>query len=126
MILGFASFFFIGARIIFSCFPIFVPALLTKLLVFVYMFFLWFSATCAYNTFVDILYINIKINKRVRSKYKIIKRDIDINISSLTARILVTISPNSLVLSKASGSFLYPFIHSSRVLASIIIMLVFF
>jgi hypothetical protein len=89
------------------------------------MFFSWFLAICAYNIFVDILYINIKVIERIRSKYKIIERDIDINTPSLTARILIIISSSSLVLSKASGLLLYPSIYLSRVLASIVIILVF-
>jgi hypothetical protein len=99
---------------------------LAEFLAFVYMFLPWLSAICTYNTFVDILYTNIKVIERVRSKYKIVERDININIPSLTARILVIISSNSLVLSKASGLLLYPFIYLSRVFASITIMLVFF
>jgi hypothetical protein len=107
-------------------FLIFVPALLAELLAPVCMFFSWFSATYAYNIFVDILCANIEIIKRVRSEYKIIERNININIPSLTTRISVIILPNSLVLSKASGLFLYPFIYLSRVFASITIILVFF
>jgi hypothetical protein len=90
------------------------------------MFPLWFSAICAYDIFVDILYINIEIIERIRSEYKIAERDINIDTPSLTARISITISSNSLVSSKASGLFLYPFIYLLRVLASIIIILVLF
>jgi hypothetical protein len=90
------------------------------------MFLLWFSATCAYNTFVDILHVNIEVVEYIRSEYKVIERDISINTPSLTARILVTILSSSLVLSKASGLFLYPSVYLSRVLASITIILVFF
>jgi hypothetical protein len=90
------------------------------------VFLLWFSATCAYDTFVDILCANIKVVEYIRSEYKIAERNIGIDIPSLTARISVTILPNSLVLSKASGLFLYPFIYLSRVLASITIILVLF
>jgi hypothetical protein len=90
------------------------------------MFFLWFSATCIYDTFVDILHVNIEVIKHVKSKYKITKRDIGIDISSLTARILVIISPSSLISSKTSGLLLYPSIYLSRVFPSITIILVFF
>jgi hypothetical protein len=90
------------------------------------VFLPWFSATCAYNIFVDILYANIKVIEYIRSKYRVVEYNISINIPASTARILVIILSSSLVLSKASGSFLYPFIYLSRVLASITIILVFF
>jgi hypothetical protein len=86
----------------------------------------WLLAICAYDTFVDILRADIEVVERVRSEYKVAKRDISTNTPSLTARILVIISPSSLVLSKASGSLLYPSVYSSRVLVSIIIILVLF
>jgi general stress protein CsbA len=57
--------------------------------VFVCVFLSWFSAICAYNIFVDILYTNIKVIERVRSKYRIAEYNIGINIPSLTIRILV-------------------------------------
>ena len=82
--------------------------------------------TCTYDIFVNILYVNIEVIEHIRSKYKIAERDIGIDIPSLTARILVIISPSSLVLSKASGLFLYPSVYLSRVLASITIILVLF
>jgi hypothetical protein len=126
MILGSAGFFFIGARATPPYFLIFVPMLLAEPLAPVCMFPPWLSATCAYNTFVDTLRVDIKVVERVRSKYRVVKRDININTPSLTARISVTISPSSLVLSKASGSLLYPSVYSSRVLASAAIMLVLF
>jgi hypothetical protein len=112
-------------RVIPSCFFIFIPAFLAESPVFVYVFFPWFSATCIYDTFVDILYINIEIIEYIKSEYKVIEYNININIPSLTARILVIILSSSLVLSKASGLLLYPSIYSSMVLASIVIMLVF-
>jgi hypothetical protein len=90
------------------------------------VFFLLFSATCAYDIFVDILYTNIEIIEHVRSEYKIAKRDIGIDIPSLIARILITILSAFLVLSKTSGSFLYPFIYSLRIFANVTIILVFF
>jgi hypothetical protein len=99
---------------------------LAEFLIFIYMFSLWFSATYTYDIFVNILYVNIEVIEHVRSEYKIIERDININTPSLTARILVIVSFNSLVLFKASRLLLYPFIYLSRVLASIIIILVFF
>jgi hypothetical protein len=126
MIFGSAGFFFIGARAIFSCFFIFVPALLAEPPAPVYVFPPWFSVTCAYYIFVDTLYIDIEVIKYIRCKYKIIEHDININIPSLTTRISIIISSNSLVLSKASGLLLYPSVHSSRVLVSIVIILVFF
>jgi hypothetical protein len=127
IILGSTGLFFTRTRATPSYFLIFVPVLLAELLVFVCMFFLWLSATCAYDVFVDILRANIEVIERVRSKYKkVAERDININTPSLTARILVIILPNSLVLSKTSGLFLYPFIYLSTVLASVIIILVFF
>jgi hypothetical protein len=99
---------------------------LAEPLVFAYEFPPWFSATYAYDVFIDILHADIKVIERVRSEYKIAEHDIGINTPSLTARILVIILPNSLVLSKASGLFLYPSIYLSKVLASITIILVFF
>jgi hypothetical protein len=126
MILGSAGFFFIRTCITSSCFLIFVPVFLAEPLVFVCVFFLWFSATCIYNTFVNILYANIEIIEYIRSEYKVAKHDININTPSLTARILIIILSNSLVSSKTSGSLLYPFIYSSRVLANITIILIFF
>jgi hypothetical protein len=126
MILGSAGFFFIGICAIPLCFFIFVPALLAEPLIFICMFFLQFSAICAYDTFVYILRANIEVIEYIRSKYKVVKRDISINISSLIARISIIILSNSLVLSKASGLFLYSSIYSSRVLISITIILVFF
>jgi hypothetical protein len=126
MILGSAGFSFIGTRTTLSCFLIFVPVFLAEPLAPVCIFLPWFSATCAYDIFVDILYTNIKVIERVKSKYRIAKYDVGINTSSLTARISVIISSSSLVLSKASGLFLYPSIYLSRVLACITIILVFF
>jgi hypothetical protein len=130
MILGSAGFSFIRARVIPPCFLIFVPVLLAEPPAPVCVFPPWLSATCAYNTFVDILHAklhaNIEVVERVRSEYRLAECDIGADAPSLTARISVTISPSSLVLSKASGSFLYPSIYSSRVLASITIMLAFF
>jgi hypothetical protein len=99
---------------------------LAEPLVLVYMFPPWLSATCIYNTFVNILRADIKIIERVRSKYKVAKYNINTDIPSLTARILVIISPSSLVLSKASRLLLYPSIYLLRVLASIVIILIFF
>jgi hypothetical protein len=90
------------------------------------IFLPWLSATCTYDTFVDILYVNIEVIECVRSEYKVIEYDISTNTPSLTARISITISPSSLVLSKASGSLLYPFIYLSSVLVSITIILVHF
>jgi hypothetical protein len=90
------------------------------------VFPLWLSAIYAYNTFVDILRANIEVIEYVRSKYKVVKCDIGTDTPSLTARILVIILPNSLVSSKASGSFLYSSIYLSRVLTSVTIILVFF
>jgi hypothetical protein len=126
MILGSAGFFFIRARATPPCFLIFVPALLAEPLTLVYVFPPWLSATCAYNAFVDTLYADIEVVERVRSKYKVAKRNINTDAPSLTTRISVTISPNSLVLSKASRLLLYPSVYSSRVLASVTIMLVLF
>jgi hypothetical protein len=126
IILGSAGFSFIGTRATFSCFLIFVPVLLAESLVFVCMFLPWFSATCSYDTFVDILRADIEIIEYIRSEYRVAERDISINTSSLTARILVIILSSSLVLSKVSGLFLYHSIYLSRVLASIAIMLVLF
>jgi hypothetical protein len=94
--------------------------------VFICMFLPWFLIICTYDIFVDILRANIKIIEHVRSEYKVVERDISINTPSLTTRILVIILSNSLVLSKASGLLLYPYIYLSRVLASITIILVFF
>jgi hypothetical protein len=124
MILGSAGFSFIGARATPPCFLIFVPLLLAEPLALVYVFPPWLSATCAYDTFVDMLRANIEVIERVRSEYKVAKRDINTDTPSLTARISVIISPSSLVSSKASGSLLYPSVYSSRVLASIVIILV--
>jgi hypothetical protein len=126
MILGSAGFFFIGTRATPPCFFIFVPVFLAEPLASIYMFPPWLSAICAYDIFVDILRANIEIIEYIKSEYKIIKRDVNINIPSLTTRISVIISSSSLVLSKASRSLLYLSIHSLRVLASITIMLVFF
>jgi hypothetical protein len=126
IILGSAGFFFIKTRTTPPCFFIFVPALLAEPLTPVYVFPPWLSATCAHDVFVDTLYVDIEVVERVRSEYRVVERDINTDTPSLTARILVIILPSSLVSSKASGSLLYPFIHSSRVLASITIMLVFF
>jgi hypothetical protein len=100
--------------------------LLAEPLAFVCVFPPWFSATCAYDTFVDTLYTNIEVIEYIRSEYKVAKHNISINISSLTARILIIILSSSLVLSKVSGLFLYLSIYLSRVLASITIILVFF
>jgi hypothetical protein len=126
IILGSAGFSFIGTRATPPCFLIFVPVFLAEPLVLVYMFPPWFSATCAHNTFVDILHADIEVIEYIRSEYRVTERDISINTPSLTARISVTISSSSLVLSKASGSPLYPSVHLSRVLASITIILVLF
>jgi hypothetical protein len=126
IILGSAGFSFIGAYTTPPCFLIFVPAFLAEPLALVCMFPPWLSATCAYNIFVDILRANIEVIERVRSEYRITERDININTPSLTARISVTISPSSLVLFEASGSFLYPSIYLSRVIVNIIIILAFF
>jgi hypothetical protein len=126
IILGSAGFSFIRTRVILSCFFIFVPAFLAKPLAFICIFPLWFSAIYAYDIFVDILYVNIKVIERVRSKYKVVERNININTPSLTVRILVTILSSFLVLSKTSGSFLYPFIHLLKVLISVTIILVLF
>jgi hypothetical protein len=126
MILGSTGFSFIRTRATPFWFFIFVPVLLAEPLVLICIFPPWFSATCTYDTFVDILRANIEVIERVRSKYKVVERDISTNTPSLTARILITISSSSLVLSKASGSFLYLSIYSSRVLASVTIMLVLF
>jgi hypothetical protein len=98
---------------------------LAEPLAFVCMLFPWFSATYAYNTFVYILRVNIKVVERIRSEYRVAEYNISIYIPSLTARISMIISSSSLVLSKASGPLLYPFIYLSRVLASITIILVF-
>jgi hypothetical protein len=118
--------FFIRAYIILFFIFIFVLIFLAEPLAFICMFLLWFSVICTYNIFVDILRINIEIIKCIRSKYKIINRDIGIDIPSLIARISVIILSNSLVLSKVSRLFLYLFIYLSRVLASITIILVLF
>jgi hypothetical protein len=126
MILGSAGFSFIRTRATLPCFLIFVPVLLAESLALVYVFPPWFSATCTHDIFVDILHADIEVIERVRSEYRVIEHDISANTSSLTARISIIISPSSLASSKASGLFLYPSIYSSRVLASITIILVFF
>jgi hypothetical protein len=126
MILGSIGFSFIGARATPPYFLIFVPVFLAEPLAPVCIFPLWFSATCVYDIFVNTLHANIKVIKRVKSKYKVAKHDIGIDTPSLTTRISVIISPSSLVSSKASGSLLYPSIYLSRVLASITIILVLF
>ena len=99
---------------------------LAEPLVPVCIFLPWFSAICAHDIFVDILRANIEVIKHIRSEYKIAERDISINTPSLTTRILVIILSNSLVLSKASGLLLYSSVYSSRVLASVVIILVLF
>jgi hypothetical protein len=119
-------FFFIRIHAIPLYFLIFVPVFLAEPLVFVCVFLPWFSVTCAYDTFVDILHANIEVIEYIKSEYKVIERNININVFSLIARISVIISSSSLVLSKASGSLLYPSIYLSRVLTSITIILVFF
>jgi hypothetical protein len=82
------------------------------------------SAIYTYNAFVDILRANIEVIERIKSKYKVAERDININIPSLTARILVIILSSFLVLSKAFRLLLYPFIYLSKVLASVTIILI--
>jgi hypothetical protein len=75
MILGSAGFSFIRTRITPPCFLIFVPIFLAELLVLVCMFPPWFSAICAYNIFVYILRVNIKVIERVRSEYRVAERE---------------------------------------------------